>query len=278
MGDLGLDLGAQRADGRKFIQTTAHCRYHREQFPGAVLAVQGGVLGVKASSVQVFHEVLNGQTNEPAATFIIDYALIEAASRAAVPFPGGILADAARTRVALPPHGAPRSIDLGPPRLDLTYEDVLARVGDTDSTDMMGGRAERLVDAEDCDAFGYLHDEQDMMFSPRRLAQLPPGKTYGPPVYTTDEGHRFGWAWLETLNVRVAQPRAGDTLRTIGAEIGIQSKTRHSRRWTFNKSTGALASINDTVGIALDLDARRPIVIPANIRRTLEAAHTPEFA
>ena len=93
-----------------------------------------------------------------------------------------------------------------------------------------------------------------------------------------DEGRRLGWASLETRMVRVSPARVGDTLCSIGAEISLHPKVRHSRRWLFNISTGQLVSQNDNVSIALDLDARRSIEIPSRIRSQLETRHVPEFA
>jgi hypothetical protein len=103
-------------------------------------------------------------------------------------------------------------------------------------------------------------------------------KNWGPMTFTTEEGHRVGWASLETRNVRISQPRAGDVICSIGAEIGLHAKVRHSRRWIFNRTTGQLVQLNDNIALALDLDARRSIEIPSKLRSQLEKRHLPEFA
>ena len=46
----------------------------------------------------------------------------------------------------------------------------------------------------------------------------------------------------------------------------------------YNLTTGKLVSLNDNVAIALDLDARRSIPIPASMRGQFESRHVPEFA
>ena len=97
-------------------------------------------------------------------------------------------------------------------------------------------------------------------------------------TFRGDDGHRLGWASLETRMVRAGQARAGDTLASIGAEVGMHPKVRHSRRWLFNLTSGQLVSLNDNVSIALDLDARKAIDIPPSIRRQIEASYAPEFA
>ena len=67
-------------------------------------------------------------------------------------------------------------------------------------------------------------------------------------------------------------------LASIGAEIGLAAKARHSRRWIFNVTTGDLVSLNDNVAVALDIDARKSIEIPPELRSGLERRHFPEFA
>jgi hypothetical protein len=146
----------------------------------------------------------------------------------------------------------------------------------------MSRRLEWEIDPADCDEFGFLSESQDTMFGgfgrfrmPRPDAEETP---FGPMTFTSEEGHRFGWASMETRHVRIAKPRAGQTICSIGAEIGLHAKIRHSRRWVFNTATGAIISLNDNVNIALDLDARRSIEIPPKFRRQLEQRHVPEFA
>jgi len=73
-------------------------------------------------------------------------------------------------------------------------------------------------------------------------------------------------------------PRAGDVICSIGAEIGLHAKVRHSRRWIFNRTAGQLVQLNDNIALALDLDARRSIEIPSKLRSQLEKRHLPEFA
>ncbi|MET0294004.1 MAG: hypothetical protein ABW042_03230, partial [Phenylobacterium sp.] len=86
------------------------------------------------------------------------------------------------------------------------------------------------------------------------------------------------WAMLETRNLRISQPRAGDVVATIAAEIMQGPKFRNTRRWLFNRTSGALAQITDTVSVALDLEARRPTEIPEDIRVELDSRRLPEWA
>lgn len=271
----GLGLDPDGAAGL-LAQKDFYCRYHREQFDGATLVVRGGVLEAEPEGLRVYLELANEARGEIAASFIIAFALVEPATRRALPLPRPVLAAARAGLIPLPAHGAPRTIDLGPPRLDIAYEEAAARLAD-EIADPMSWHVTRTIEPESCDEHGFLSEREDMMFGGLRGAPKA-GERWGPMTFTTDEGHRFGWASLETRTVRLEQPRLGETIVSLGAEIGLHAKVRHSRRWVFNQSTGKLVSLNDNVAIALDLDARKPIEIPRNVRSELDKRHVPELA
>jgi acyl-CoA thioester hydrolase len=282
LAQLGLGPEALEALGARLVQADSYTRYHREQFKGATLNVRGGVLEVGRGTVRAYFEVDNDAKGEVAATFVIVMALADRGTRAPLSLPDPVVAATAGLMTELPAHGQPRTVDLGTPKLDVSYEAVAARLGD-EIADPMSRRLEATIAAEDCDAYGFLSDTEDMMFGMLRNMRpaddgRPQLQQWGPPTFTTDAGHRFGWASLETRIVRVAQPRAGDKVCSIGAEIGLHDKVRHSRRWLFNRTSGQVVSMNDNIALALDLDARRPIAIPAELRSELEKRHLPEFA
>ena len=278
MAELGL--GREVLVARKAILTRAdtYIRYHREQLSGARLEVLGGLLAASETGLKMFYEV-RCASGDPAATFVIDLALEDRPTRRRLPVPAETIALADALRVPLPAHGEPRSLTLEPPRLDLSFADIEARVKDmpNDNT-MLGIQMERTVEPQDCDVYGFMREGEDLMYRAHRAVEGPAGGTFGPPIQLSDEGHRFGWAWLETRSIQGARPRLGDVLRSIPAEIGLQRKTRHTRRWIFNMTTSRLAGIEDCIGIALDIDARRSIEIPTTIREALETRFVPEFA
>jgi len=239
--------------------------------------VNGGILDMGPTAVTGYYEVTNPAKGQVAATYIIVNTLADRATAESAPLPAVPASAMGAARVELPDHGRPRTIDLAAPRLDLAYDTVAARLAD-DPTDPMSRRNEWTVTPELCDAHGFLADNGALMFGGPRLPGSDELRKHGPMTFTGDDGHRLGWASLETRMMRVSPARAGDTLCSIGAEIGLQPKVRHSRRWLFNTATGRLVSLNDNVSIALDLDARRPIDIPPSIRGKLETRCVPEFA
>jgi acyl-CoA thioester hydrolase len=271
-----LGLGAGGGAGPRLIQPDTYTRYQREQFAGATLVVRGGVLEADANGVRCYYELANPAKGEIAATFLFTGTLADRMSGETGPLPRAVVAKAKAARVELPAHGRPRTIDMRPPRTDLDFAELSARLAD-DPDDPMSRRSEWIVPPEACDEHGLLADVGAMMFGGFRMPTAEEMRRHGPMTFSTDEGHRVGWASLETRMIRVSPARVGDALCSLGAEIGLHSKVRHTRRWLFN-TTGRLVTLNDNVNIALDLDARRAIDIPASIRRSIESRLVPEFA
>jgi hypothetical protein len=143
---------------------------------------------------------------------------------------------------------------------------------------MMSGRRDALVSAEDCDEQGRLNGSVDLMFVLHRPQPGEEMPKFGPPVMKTTEGHRFSWAMIETRAIALNKPKLGDHLVSIGADIALGERWRQSRRWVYIRDSGELIGVNDTVGLALDLDARRSIDIPDDLRRSIERSYLPDLA
>lgn len=272
LGHFGL-AGAVPA-GAFMRRYDTYSRFRREQFAGAELTVVGGVLEITADHVRCYFEIRNPARDEIAATFVTAGAFIDAASQQRLPIPEGLVRVNEEYGVRLPEHGRPRSLSLEPPPTDLGLAELDRRIGHDAGEGMMSGRREGVIDAADCDASGRLREGTDPMFAMHRGGR----QSFGPPVMKTDEGHRFGWAMIETRALVLALPSAGDRLVSLGADVGLGERWRQSRRWTFLKESGVLISVNDTVGIALDLDQRHSIPIPGKIRASIERSFAPDLA
>jgi acyl-CoA thioester hydrolase len=255
-----------------------YSRFRREQFEGAELTVHGGTLGCVGEQVRCYFEIRNTATNELAAHFVTGTVLGDRTNRQALALPASARQVNEQYGVQIPDYAMPRSLSLDPPRTDIPFAELMAEI-DESAEFGMTGRREGVIEAEDCGPDGVLRDDVELMFVMfRRQVDTTDAKAFGPPVLQTDEGHRFGWAMLETRNVELGRPRAGDAIVWLGADVAIAEKSRQSRRWAFVKSTGELLSIHDSVGVAMDLDARRAITIPRSIRSTMERHYLPQFA
>lgn len=255
-----------------------YSRFRREQFEGAELTVHGGTLGCAGDQVRFYFEIRNPARDELAAHFVTGTVMSDRATRRPLELPESARQVNEHYGVQIPEYAAPRSLTLDPPRTDVPFDKLLAQIGESAEFGMTG-RREAVIEAEDCGPDGVLLDDVDLMFVMfRRQLNAADAKAFGPPVLYTDEGHRFGWAMLETRNVELGRPRAGDAVVWLGADVAIAEKSRQSRRWAFVKSTGELLSIHDSVGVAMDLDARRAIAVPGSIRRGMEGHYLPEYA
>ncbi len=254
-----------------------YCRFRREQFAGAELQVAGGVLDAGPEQVRCYFEIRNPAKDEIAASFVTGTRLIDPEDQQTVALPEAVVAACDAFVVALPEHGQPRSLTLAAPRTDVSLAELIERVPANPSAGMMSGRRDVEVPAEDCDEQGWLRDDVDVMFLMHRVQAQQNAGAFGPPVLRTDEGHRFSWAMIETRNVVLGRPRAGDNVVSVGADVAFGERWRQSRRWAFVESSGELVSLHDTVGIALDLDARRSIPIPNSIRADLERSVLPDL-
>lgn len=278
---LGVLTATLAADGARLRRVDTYSRFRREQFEGATLAVHGGLLQTARDQARCYFEIRNPEREELAATFVTGTIVADHSTRQARPLPAALAAVNEQYGVQLPDYGAPRSLNLDPPNTTVALAELAARV--PESTEFgMTGRREGLIEDADCGADGVLRDDVELMFVlfRRQLEQnqnQDQGQAMGPPVLRTDEGHRFSWAMLETRSVDIASPRSGDKVVWIGADVAIGAKHRHSRRWAFVERTGQLLSIHDAVGIAMDLDARRAIAIPASIRAGMEAHFLPDY-
>jgi len=275
---LGLTGATLEATGARMRAVDTYSQFRREQFEGAELAVLGGLLDTELTRIRSYFEVRNPARDEIAAVFITTSELVDRTTREPRELPAQLRQANEQYGVLLPEYARPRSLSLDPPRTDIRLADLLARIPEASEFGMTGRRQARVL-AEDCDADGVLRDDVELMFLMfRREAETRDPKQFGPPVMHTDEGHRFGWAMMETRNVELARPRSGDTVVFLGADVAIGEKSRQSRRWSFVRDTGQLLGIHDTVGIAIDLDARKAIPIPRSIRAEMERGYLPEYA
>ncbi|MGA1372028.1 MAG: thioesterase family protein [Pseudomonadales bacterium] len=278
LASLGVDQSNSPSPTARLRRIDTYCRFQREQFEGAELSVHGGLLPSEDETARGYFEIRNEAQGHIAATFVTATQLIDGTHRLPARFPFDTRAPNASQQVTIPDHGKPRSLDLELPRSNVTLAELMTRIEPSAEIGMTGRRS-GVIEPEDCDADGFLRDELDIMFVLfRREASAADPKSFGPPVLRTDNGHRFGWAMLETRNREFARPRSGDEVVWLGADIGIAEKSRRSRRWAFIAATGELLSIHDAVGIAMDLDARRAIPIPPSIKSTLERHYLPEYA
>ena len=132
----------------------------------------------------------------------------------------------------------------------------------------------RQVEAEECDETG--------LYLAGRFLHLPySGERVEDPaalwVLETSDGHTLGMADLESRQLLFNLPRVGERVQSFRAEVEIGRKTFYRNHWVYSLDTGQLISIASLVSVALDLDARRAVEIPPEMRAALDARHHPDL-
>lgn len=263
---------------RSFLRRTdTYTRFRREQFEGATLHTLGGILALTEGGMQSYIEIRNPQTEDVAATFIVTTALIDQASRSPLAFPATVR-DRAAHPIEVPRFAKPRSLSLGPVNTNITLQDLQTQIPDVEGGGMMSGKREATIEADDVDADGWLKEDIELMFLPFARLAAQTGEQQGPPVFHTSNGLRVGWAVMETRTQTFAQPRLGDDIAYFSADLKIEDKSRLSRRWALDRGTGQLLGMSDTVGVCIDLDARRAIPWPEELRKQIERYQQPQLA
>ncbi len=269
-----LDMPAETMAAGFLRRVDTYTRFRREQFAGAPLHTVGGVLALAEGGMQSYVEVRNADSQDVAATFIVTTALIEQASRRPLPFP----AAGTFTPTEVPAYAKPRSLTLGPVNTAVTLDQLDATIPAVEGGGMMSGKRNTTIEDDDVDAEGWLKEELELMFLPfAKLAQQE-DSPQGPPVFQTGDGRRVGWAIMETRNLLYGQPRLNDEIAYFSADLRLEEKSRLSRRWAFNANSGQLLGISDSVGLCIDLDARRAITWPAELRAQIERYQQPQLA
>ncbi len=274
---LGLDPSELRIPGREIRRSDTYIRYRREQFEGAPLHARGGILDVNESGVRNYVELCNAETREIAACFVAVMQHIDTTEQHPLPMPRVDPIDIDRLRVAVPDHGLPRTLSLEPIRTDTGLDELSGLISQADDSTPMTGRRNLRIRADEVDDHGWLRGEIDVLFL-AFMRQVEEGeRNAGPPVFEADSGQRVGQAVMETRSARFRQPRLGESVVTFGADVGLTAKARQTRRWAFTESTGTLLSISDTVSVLIDLDERRAIEMPADMRALLTQHYLPDL-
>lgn len=269
-----LGAGTQDTTTAYLRGTDTYTRFRQEQFEGAALITTASYLGADERGLKSYVEIKNAHKGETAATFIVTTSLIDRTTRQILPFS---YQGNARAQ-SVPDYAQPRSLSLDPPNLNVGLDTLYDQIPEVEGGGMMSGRRDTLVEPGDVGEDGWLREDLELMFLPFAKLAAQEGVQPGPPVFATEQGQRVGWAVMETRTVLLAQPRLGDELAYFSADLSVADKTRLSRRWAFNKQTGQMLGLSDTVGLCIDLDARRAVPWPDALRDDIERNVQPQLA
>jgi acyl-CoA thioester hydrolase len=90
IGQIGLTGSYLRRNKRGLAAVQQETTYKRELVAGDLVVIRSGFLEFREKVVRFYHEMLNGETNEIAATTTLTAAHIDTEARKACPFPSEI--------------------------------------------------------------------------------------------------------------------------------------------------------------------------------------------
>lgn len=273
-------LSNQLSTNQIFRKVDTYTQFRKEQFAGATLQTFGGLVNSEGSvgldGLRSYFEIRNPKTEALAATFIMTTQVIDTVSQQTKTTPSLTPSAGRDYLVTIPKHGMPRSLKLNTPS-PVTLEKLESVVSDDPIPGMGSGRRTGQVLPEDCDSAGRLREDLDLMFVMFRPQPGDDPDSFGPPLQRDAQGRRYSWAMLETRSVVLGRPMSGDKVISIGADVAQGDKWRQSRRWMFVRDTGVLLGISDTLGICIDLDARRAINMPDDVKAEISKNSLPEL-
>jgi len=264
---LGYHLGhgpaaAQRAQ-TVLVPVAHHIRFHREQRPGAPLTLEGGISSRSGDRLTVYEELTNTASGAVAATITADVILADAATRTPRALPTAMATTADNMTSAIPAHGLPRGLEMGPP----VEAPTLAYAEEKGLVYTWQGR----VEAIHCDAAGFMAHQHVMGFISDAIPNLL-AQTRG-----DDRSHDpdLGGAALEYRLIYRSWPRCGDILTLRSGLKQVGAKTYIWAHWMFDLETGQAVATAEAVAVSLDLRARKAIAIPDALRAHLESMLIP---
>jgi len=264
--DLGLDTPALQDQGIEWTLVDTFMRNYREQFLGASVMVQGGVLGAEDNRIRLYQELVNPERGELSATFVHKLELQETESRRPAAIETPVLKRVTSARVAWPEHGRSRSLDLSRPPFQLPLAEAVRR--DLATTEP------REIQADECNPAGVLEPErfQHLEYSSTPLKDLSTQW-----VFESPDGRRLGLADLESRSTLFVLPQAGAKIQVFSAEVQIARKTFRRSHWVFNLDSRELLTAGSVVMALLDLEARRAIEISAELKESVAKRYHPDL-
>lgn len=256
---LALGLGPREIRERRLrlAAVDQHIRFLREQRAGAPFHVDAGVVDVSPEALGVYAEMRSSTSDEVAATFLSRLELRDARTDQIVPWPAVAVRAAEDHRVEVPAHAAPRGLRITPPRARPRLQEAAA-LG-------MVCTLQARVGEEQCDALGVLRARHFMGLVSDSIPQL----LFAIAGTDRSAAGRVGGAALEYRFVVHAWPRAGDVLVLRSGLKALTEKTYSFAHWLFDLESGDAVATAEAVAIALDLETRRAVPLPAELREAL---------
>jgi acyl-CoA thioester hydrolase len=249
----------------RLLVKAQHMRFLREARAGTALHATGQVLSWGRGDAHVLFVIYHSVSGQVAATFRLSLAYVERGSDRAAPWPERATRAAAALTCEAPKEAMPKSVSLD--RVEVTASLERARQLGLRTT----GYGAIMPDA--CDADGQWRLSAFMGRVADSIPHLRNGDWRNVLAETTPGGPvRVGSALTEFHAVHVKWPRVGDCCEVRSGLAGCTERVTYSSHWLLDPQTGAPWAAVRTVGIPLDLDARRALPLTAEAQAAFRAS------
>jgi acyl-CoA thioester hydrolase len=262
---LGLKEVNDSAGAHHLLVKAQHMRFIREARAGAALHATAQVLNWGRDEAAVLFLLHHSNSGQVAATFRLSLAYVERASGRPEAWPEYATRAARALLCEAPTEAQPRSVSLDDVKVTASME----------RAQELGMRATGVgtIMPDGCDAHGNWRLSSFMGRVADSIPHLRNGEWRDVLARTMPGGPlRVGSALIEFQTVHVRWPKAGDACEVRSALAGCTERVTYSSHWLLDPETGAPWAAVRTVGIALDLDARKSIQLTAEAQAAYRAA------
>ncbi len=267
LGGLAVGLGLPRAFTQSATATLLvqehRIRFLAEARVGAALYMTGGTLAFGDSDATLLQVLHHGDDGRPAAAFLTRVAHAKPSDGRAFPWPERARRGAQALTVDLPAFAAPRGLQPSNTEPDTVAADPEG--GGAADGQMRLGRG--MVMTEAVDLFGRLTPEAII----GRMAEATSGvmRPLRAEIMARNPGLRLGGAALEYQLIYEDLPRIGDHLELWGRVTAVKAKVQQVAFTLVDPLSGRRWASAQAVVSCLDLDARRLITVPEDLRTRL---------
>ena len=251
---LGLHQDLTDAGGITLSRRKAYSRYLGELHAGDILDIRAAVLAVDENSVDILAEIINTTTHRLSASFEMQYVGLDGETQQPVPWPREVRQR--MTDLTGKHSDAPRPPTAGSP--------VPAYAGNLGET-FVSSRG--TINTWDCDSRGQMSFQQYYAIASDGIG--PVRHRMG---ITRDIALAKHWGGVALeYDIRFLNPIAsGDIYSLRTGLLNLGDKTFRIGHRFHNDSSGELVATFDIIACMCDLQARRAMTIPPEIRAQAE--------
>jgi len=259
---LGLSPAWLRDNGAELVAIDQHIRFVREFHGGHDLSIAGGVLAQSETDFRFYQEIRH-MDGTVGASVISLVELRDVATQERLQLPDFALGNLADQFATIAKGLGPRSV---------AFDGFIAGGAKSTAEEIgmvsvsLGSVTQGMVDANGhLNAEGYIGRVSDGIGHFMRGLRAPSSAH-------SDSGapRAIGGAAVEYRLRYHARPKCGDVVAVYAGLIDVGSSVFDVSHWTVNAETGAPICSSRAIALSLDLEARKAIRIPEELRSLLQ--------